>query len=251
MRLENKIAVITGGSSGIGLATAREFKAEGASVVICGRNSETLKEAREQLGDDVLAVQADISNLSDIELLMQTATERFGKIDVLFANAGDVKFLPMDMIDEASFDYVTNNSFKGTFFTIQKALPYLNDGASIIVMSATGQSMGFPASAVAAANKAAIRSLARGISADLLPGRGIRANCISPGPIETPLFNKLGLPPEQVSGMKEAFRQLIPMKRMGTPEEVAKVAVFLASDESSFVAGEEIKVSGGEGNLRV
>jgi len=251
MRLENKIAVVTGGTSGIGLATAREFKSEGASVVICGRNSDVLKDVQKNLGDDVLAVQADISNLSDIDRLFKTVVERFGKIDILFANAGDVKFLPIDMVDEASFDYVTSNSFKGTFFTIQKALPHLNDGASIIVMSATGQSMGFPASTVAAANKAAIRSLARGVSADLLPSRRIRANCISPGPVETPLFDRLGLPPEQVSGMKEAFRQLIPMKRMGTPNEVAKVALFLASEESSFVVGEEIKVSGGEGNLRV
>lgn len=251
MRLKNKIAVITGGSSGIGLATAKEFKAEGASVVICGRNQEALGDAQKELGDNVLSMQADITRLSDLDRLFEATVEHYGKIDILVANAGDVKFMPMEFVDEASFDYVMNNSFKGTFFTIQRALPHLNDEASIIVLSATGQSMGFPASTVAAANKAAIRSLARGISADLLPSRGIRVNCISPGPIDTPLFDRLGLPPDQVAGMKEGFKQQIPLKRMGTPEEVAKVALFLGSSDSSFVIGEEIKVGGGEGNLRV
>lgn len=251
MSLKKKVAVITGGSSGIGLATARGFISEGASVCICGRNQKALDEARDQLGEDVLYIQSDITSLMDLEWLFSATEERFGKIDVLVANAGEVKFMPMDYFDEAGFDSVTRSSFKGTFFTIQKALPHLNNGASIILLSATAQSFGFPGSTVAAANKAAIRSLARGISADLLPTRGIRANCISPGPIETPLFDKLGLPEEQVTGMKEGFKQLIPLKRLGTPEEVAKVAVFLASDDSSFIIGEEIKVGGGEGNLRV
>lgn len=251
MRLKNKVAVVTGGSSGIGLATAQEFIAAGASVCVCGRSQKALDESRDQLGEDVLYMQSDITCLTDLEKLFAATEERFGKIDVLVANAGDIKFMPIEFFDEATFDYVTSNSFKGTFFTIQKALPHLNNNASIIVLSATGQSMGFPASTVAAANKAAIRSLARGVSADLLPTRGIRTNCISPGPIETPLFDKLGLPEERVAGMKEGFKQLIPLKRMGTPEEVAKVAVFLASDDSSFVIGEEIKVGGGEGNLRI
>jgi NAD(P)-dependent dehydrogenase (short-subunit alcohol dehydrogenase family) len=251
MRLKNKVAVVTGGSSGIGLATAQNLKAEGASVAICGRSQDALNVAQEQLGQDVLCLQSDIACLTDLERFFAAIEARFGKIDVLVANAGDVKFMPMDYFDEASFDYVTSNSFKGTFFTIQKALPHLNNSASIIVLSATGQSFGFPGSTVAAANKAAICSLARGVSADLLPTRGIRVNCISPGPIETPLFDKLGLPEEQVIGMKEIFKQQIPLKRMGTVEEVASTIVFLASDESSFVIGEEIKVGGGEGNLRV
>ncbi|MEN8207444.1 MAG: SDR family oxidoreductase [Pseudomonadota bacterium] len=251
MRLENKVAVITGGSSGIGLATAQDFISEGASLCICGRHQEALDKARNLLGEDVLYIQSDITNLNDLEKLFSDTEARFGKIDVLMANAGEVKFMPIEFFDEAGFDDVTSSSFKGTFFTIQKALPHLNNNASIIVLSATGQSMGFPASTVTAANKAAIRSLARGISADLLPTRGIRVNCISPGPVETPLFDKLGLLEEQVEGMKEGFKKLIPLKRLGRPEEVAKVASFLASDESSFVIGEEIKVSGGEGNLRI
>lgn len=250
MRLQKKVVVITGGSSGIGLAAAKEFKAEGASVAICGRNRKTLDEAQKQLGDDVLVVQADISNLPDLDRLFETTVEQFGKVDVLVANAGDGKFMPMDQIDEVLFDYMANINFKGTFFTIQKALPHLNNGASIIVVSATGQSMGFPGSTALAANKAAIRSLARSVSADLLPSRGIRANCISPGPIDTPLYYKVGIPENQVAGVKEGFKQLVPLKRMGTPEEVAKVALFLASSDSSFIIGEEIKVGGGEGNLR-
>lgn len=251
MRLKGKVAVITGGSSGIGLATAREFKAQGASVAICGRSKEALGEAQKRLGDDVVAVHADISDLSDLDRLFQVTVEKLGKIDVLVANAGDVKFLPMELVDETLFETVTRNSFKGTFFTVQRALPFLNDNASVILLSATGQGIGFPGSTLAAANKAAIRSLARGISADLLPDRGIRANCISPGPIDTPLFEKLGIPADQVAAVKGGLTQHVPMKRMGTPEEVAQVALFLASSDSSFLAGEEIKVGGGEGNLRV
>ncbi len=250
MRLENQVAVITGGSSGIGLATAKEFKAEGGSVAICGRNPKALDEARKQLGDDVLAVQADISSLSDLDQFFQKTVERFGKIDVLVANAGDGKFIPIDQVDEASFDHMSTVNFKGTFFTIQKALSHMNDGASIILISATGQSKGFPGATVMGAVKAAIRSLARSVSSDLLPTRGIRVNCISPGPIDTPLFNKY-LPKDLVEGAKEMFKQIVPLGRMGTPEEVAKLALFLASSESSFIIGEEIQIDGGESNLRV
>jgi len=252
MKLKNKVAVITGGSSGIGLEMAKEFIAEGASVVICGRNRDALEAAQQKLGKDVHVVQADISKFTDLDKLYTSTVKQFGKIDVLVANAsGDIRFLLMDQIDEPLFDSMNNNIFKGTFFTIQKALPHLNDNASIITFSATGQSMGFPGSTVAAANKAAVRSLVRGVSADLLPSRGIRANCISPGPIDTPLFDKLGIPEEIIAGMKENFKQQIPLKRFGTANEVAKVALFLASSDSSFIVGEEIKVGGGDGNLRI
>jgi len=234
MKLKNKVAVITGGTSGIGLATAKVFIAEGASVVICGRDKNRLDEAQQELGDEVLVVQVDVAKLADLDRLYTSTIDRFGKVDILVTcAAGDIKFLPMDMIDEKMFDDMTTNIFKGTFFTIQKGLPHFNDDASIVVFSATGQSIGFPGSTAAAANKAAVCSLARGVSADLLPSRGIRVNCISP-----------------VVGMKEAFKQQIPLHRMGTAEEVASLTLFLASPESSFIIGEEIKISGGEGNFR-
>ncbi len=252
MKLKDKVAIITGGTSGIGLETAKKFIQEGASVVICGRDKKRIDEARHILGDSILSIQADTSKQTDLEQLYTSTVDRFGKVDILITcAAGDIKFLPMNLIDEKTFDEMTTNIFKGTFLTIQKGLPYFNDGASIVVLSATGQSIGFPGSTVAAANKAAVCSLARGISADLLPSRGIRVNCISPGPIDTPLFDKLGMTTEQVDEMKTAFKQQNPLQRMGSAEEVADLALFLASDESSFIVGEEIKVSGGEGNFRI
>lgn len=186
MKLKDKVAVITGGNSGIGLAIAEEFKAEGAWVAICGLNRVTLDAAQSKLGSDVLVEQADISNLTDLDRFYAAIADRFGKIDVVVANAGASGFMPMEQFDEATFDRLTNVNFKGTFFTVQKALPLLNDGASIILMSANGQSRGLPGATAIAATKAAVRSLARTVSADLAAARGIRANCISPGPIDTP-----------------------------------------------------------------
>ena len=248
MKLQNKVTVITGGNSGIGLGIAEEFRNQGAKVAICGRDRRTLDEAQKQLGENVLVVQADVANLADIEALYKQTSERFGKIDSLVVNAGVAVFQPVDQVDEATFDKIVNINFKGAYFTIQKALPYLNDGASIVLISSIAQSKGIANTSVYSATKAALRSLARTLTADLLP-RGIRVNVISPGPIETPIFGKLGLPPESVDQAKESFTQMVPMKRMGTSEEVAKAALFLASRDSSFIAGEEIQVDGGMANL--
>lgn len=248
MSLKDKVAVITGGNSGIGFSIAEEFKNQGASVVICGRDRKTLDDSQNMLGRDVLVVQADVTNMADIENLYKSTMERFGKIDSLVVNAGVALFGPVDQVDEKTFDTMVNINFKGAFFTIQKALSYLNDGASIVLVSSIAQSKGVATTSVYSATKAALRSLAKTLSADLLPRR-IRVNVVSPGPIETPIFGKLGLPAEAVEQAKESFTQMVPMKRMGTSEEVAKAALFLASQDSSFMIGEEIQVDGGMANL--
>ena len=248
MKLKGKVAVITGGNSGIGFSIAEEFKNQGASVVICGRDRKTLDDSQKKLGRDVLVIQADVANMTDIESLYKSTMERFGKIDSLVVNAGVALFGPVDQVDEKTFDTMVNINFKGAFFTIQKALSYLNDGASIVLISSIAQSKGVATTSVYSATKAALRSLAKTLSADLLPRR-IRVNVVSPGPIETPIFGKLGLPAEAVEPAKESFTQMVPMKRMGTSEEVAKAVLFLASRDSSFITGEEIQVDGGMANL--
>jgi len=248
MNLKDKVAVITGGNSGIGFRIAEEFKNQGASVVICGRDRKTLDDSQKKLGRDVLVIQADVANMADIESLYKSTMERFSKIDILVVNAGVALFAPVDQVDEKTFDTMVNINFKGAFFTIQKALSYLNDGASIVLISSIAQSKGVATTSVYSATKAALRSLAKTLSADLLPRR-IRVNVVSPGPIETPIFGKLGLPAEAVGQAKEGFTQMVPMKRMGTSEEVAKAALFLASRDSSFITGEEIQVDGGMANL--
>ena len=249
MRLKNKVAVITGGNSGIGLGIAREFKAEGASVAILGRDPKTLSKAAKELGEETLVVQGDISKMDDLEKLFSQTKERLGEIDILVANAAVLTVQPFGQVDESSFDNTVNINFKGTFFTIQKALPYMKDGASIILISSIAQGKGFAGFSVYSATKAAIRSLARTISAELIGDRGIRVNVISPGPIETPAFGRMGLPEDQIAGMKEGFKELVPAKRIGTTGEVAKIAALLASPDSSFIVGEEITVDGGLSNL--
>ena len=248
MKLKDKVAVITGGNSGIGLGIAEEFKDNGARVVICGRDRKTLDSTQKHLGKDALVVQADVSNLADIDMLFKKTAERFGKIDTLVVNAGVAVFVPVDQVDEAMFDKIVNINFKGAYFTIQKALPYLNDGASVILISSIAQSKGIGTTSVYSATKAALRSLARTLSSDLL-SRGIRVNVVSPGPIETPIFDKLGMPADQVAGAKEGFAGMVPLKRLGTSAEVAKAVLFFASQDSSFVIGEEIQVDGGMANL--
>ena len=242
MKLEGKVAVVTGGNSGIGLATAQEFKAQGAEVVILGRDQKTLDEAVHTIGVGTLAVRGDVTNLADLDRLYKQTVEHFGKVDILVVNAGISKPAPVEQVDEALFDQISNTNLKGAFFTVQRALPHLNDGASIILVTGANQK-GTPGYSVVSATKAALRSLARTFSAELLPS-GIRVNALSPGAIETPIFGKLGLPVEPLK-----WAEQIPMKRIGTAEEMAKAALFLASSDSSYIAGAELVADGGRSQI--
>ena len=248
MKLAGKVAVITGGNSGIGLAIAQEFTRQGANVVIFGRNAQTLDEAIGHIGNGTLAVQGDVTKLADLDRLYQETTAHFGKIDILVANAGIAKPAPLEFTDEALFDLTSDVNFKGAFFTVQKAVPYLNEGASVILTTSAGNVKGLPNFSVYVATKAAVRSLARSFSAELLP-RGIRVNALSPGPIETPIFGRMGLPQEAVDGIAEQIGEMTPIKRFGQPEEMAKAALFLASSDSSYVVGSELVADGGMSQL--
>ncbi len=247
-KLEGKVAVITGGNSGIGLATAKEFKEQGARVVITGRDQKTLDEAKREIGGDVLAVQSDTSRLTEIDKLFADVNDKFGKIDVLFVNAGIGKFVPVEDVTEELFDSIMDTNFKGAYFTIQKALPFLNDNASIVLNTSIAAHIGMLNSSVYAASKAALITLVRTLSAELV-GRGIRVNAVSPGPIATPILNRLGLPPEALAETKNNLADQVPLKRFGRPEEIAKTVLFLASTDSSFVLGTEIIVDGGMSQL--
>jgi len=242
--LEGKVAVITGGNSGIGLATARRFVAEGAHVFITGRRQAELDEAVRQVGKHVTGVQGDVSNLADLDRLFATVKQQQGRLDVLFANAGVPALTPLGSITEEHFDKVFNINVKGLLFTVQKALPLFADGGSIILNGSIAASKGTEASSVYSATKAAVRSFARCWTTDLRH-RKIRVNTISPGPIETPIFHKAGLTREQVDEAKESLVAAVPLGRIGTPDEVANAAVFLASDDSSYVTGIELFVDGG------
>ena len=246
--LEGKVAVITGGNSGIGLATAKEFKEQGARVVITGRDQKTLDEAKREIGGDVLAVRSDTSSLTEIDQLFAAVKEKFGRIDVLFVNAGVGKFAPVEAVTEELFDSIMDINFKGAYFTIQKALPFLNDNASIVLNTSIVAHIGMPNSSVYAASKAALITLARTLSAELV-GRGIRVNAVSPGPIATSILNRLGLPPEALEETRNSLEDQIPMKRFGRPEEIAKTVLFLASSDSSFLLGTEIVADGGMSQL--
>ncbi|MBI3609656.1 MAG: SDR family oxidoreductase [Nitrospirae bacterium] len=252
MRLKDKVAVISGGNSGIGLGIAKQFRAEGASGAIVGRTQHTLDAAVKTLEPNFIAVRGDVTRMDDLERLYEQTTERFGNIDVLVANAGGAvgpgTLGMVGEVDESSFDRMVNLNLKSVFFTVQKALPYLKSSASIILVSSIAAHKGFAGMSVYNACKAGVRSLARTFSAELV-GRGIRVNVLTPGTIDTPVFSKLGLPEEQAEQAKKQFEKLIPLKRIGTPEEMGRIAVFLASDDSSFVVGEEIIADGGVVNL--
>lgn len=246
MRLRGKRAVITGGNSGIGLAVARAFKHDGARVAIFGRDTETLRTAASELGDDVVAVSGDVIRTADLDRLFAASTEKFGEIDVLFANAGVAKFAPLEEFTEELFDDVCGVNFKGLFFTVQRALPHLRQGSSVILTSASGAtSHGIPLTSVYNATKAAVRSLARTLSAELI-GRGIRVNVLSPGMTRTPIIERDDtLSPELKKQIAASVEERVPLKRMGTPEDMTGAAVFLASDESAYCVGMEITVDGG------
>lgn len=247
-RLQDKFALITGGTSGIGLETARQFLAEGATVAITGRNEHTLELARAELGGDTLAILCDAGDIGAQHDLARTLAQQWPRLDVLYANAGDVTHRPLQDWDDATWDRLMAINLKGPFFLIQSLLPLLANPASVILCGSTSAHIGLPQSSAYAASKAGLLSLARTLSAELAE-RGIRVNGLSPGPTETPALGKLGLSPEQQSAMQEQIRKLVPIGRMGTPWELAKAAVFLASDESRFVVGTELLVDGGVASL--
>jgi NAD(P)-dependent dehydrogenase (short-subunit alcohol dehydrogenase family) len=243
-KLSGKVAVITGGNSGMGLATARLFVEEGANVIITGRRKKDTEEAVKSIGKNIEGVVGDIANLADLDKLRDHIAKKYGRVDVLFANAGVGNVAPLGQVTEEQFDEVFDVNVKGTFFTVQKLLHLIPDGGSIILNSSVAGSKGIEAFSAYSATKAAIRSFARTWTTDL-KARKIRVNVISPGLIDTPIFGKTGLSEEQVKGFKDQVTQQIPLGRIGNSDEIARPALFLASNDSSFVTGIELTVDGG------
>lgn len=243
-RLEGKTALITGGTTGIGRATAQLFIEHGARVAITGQNAERVAEATAALGHGTIGLRADASSAADMAAVAQRLQTEFGKVDILFANAGIAKPRPLTDVDGAHIDEQFNVNVKGVLFTVQKLLPLLAKPASIILNASTVAEQGTAGMSVYAATKAAVRSLARSLSAELAP-QGVRVNAVSPGPIETPIYGKLGLPEAAVKEWGAQIQGKVPLGRFGVPDEIAKVVLFLASDDSSYMLGENLLVDGG------
>ncbi|MBS1663425.1 MAG: SDR family oxidoreductase [Bacteroidetes bacterium] len=244
LKLNNKVAVVTGGNSGIGLGVAKLFAAEGAKVTITGRNESTIKTAVKAIGHDALGLVSNVADVESISPVFERVNDTFGKIDILVVNAGIVMMAPLEQFTEAMFDQVTDINYKGVFFTVQKALPYLNDGASIVVTSSTVADKGLAGAAAYIATKAAERALVRVFAAELAP-RKIRVNALSPGSIATPIFEKAGYSKEHADGMADFFANSVALKRGGTVDEMAKGFLFLASEDSSYMTGGDLVLDGG------
>jgi len=242
-KLKNKVAVITGGNSGIGLGIAEALKNEGAVGAIVGRNQKTLTSAAAQLGDDFIAINADVTNLDDLERVFKETSEKFGKIDVVVANAGGGTIGTVADSSEADYDKTMNLNVKSVYFTVNKALPYMNDGGSIILIGSNAAHRAYTSFGLYGAAKAAVIYFAKAFSNDLL-GRKIRVNVITPGTTDTPAFDKF-VPAEQIDAVKKHYAGVMPIGRIGQPSDIGKTAVFLASDDSSFMLGAELLVDGG------
>lgn len=243
-RLDGLTALVTGGTTGIGLATAKRFLEEGAKVAITGTNPDTLAAAQKELGPDVLVLRSDAASGADRAALAAAVAAKFGKLDVLFANAGVGTFGPLEGFSEAEFDRQFAINVKGPLFLVQALLPHFSANASVVLNASVVAHVGMGGTAVYTATKGAVLALARALSAELV-GRGIRVNTISPGPIATPIYGKLGMPADQVAQMGEGIRASVPMKRFGEAREIADAAVYLASRESSYTTAAEIVVDGG------
>lgn len=243
-KLKSKVAVVTGGNAGIGFATAREFISQGARVVITGRNQSLVDDAVKELGSNAVGFVSNASSVKDSEALASKVADLYGKVDVLFVNAGVFYPTPIGQISEEGFDEQMGINFKGAIFTIEKFLPYLAEGASIINLSSVNAYTGMTNTAVYAASKAALNSYTRTASTELAP-KNIRINSVNPGPIATGIFGKSGLSEEMIQGFASAMQNRIPMKRFGQPEDVAKLVTFLASDDASFITGAEYNIDGG------
>ncbi|WP_203141854.1 SDR family oxidoreductase [Marinobacter mangrovi] len=247
-RFEGKSVLITGGTSGIGLAAAQAFVAEGAKVIVTGRSEATLAQARESLGENALVLRSDASDLTAAQALSATLTEQNIRLDAVFLNAGVVELVPFSDVTESIWDRMFDTNIKGAFFTLQALTPLLNEGASIVLNGSINAHIGMPNSSVYAASKAALISLAKTLSAELIPV-GARVNVVSPGPVATPIYGKLGLEAEQLEAVAAQIQGQIPLGRFATPEEIASTVLHLAAPESAFIVGTEIIADGGMGQL--
>jgi NAD(P)-dependent dehydrogenase (short-subunit alcohol dehydrogenase family) len=247
-RLEGKIALITGGTTGIGFATAQLFQKEGAQVIVTGRNLKTVEDAQKALGPNALVVASDASNLAETDALMKIVSDKFGRLDILFANAGIAQFANAEQVDENFFDRHFDLNVKGLFFTVKKSLGLLSDGGAVLLNASVASRKGFAGASIYSATKAAVRSFGRTLASELAPRR-VRVVTISPGPTATPLLSKLEMPKEAVDAVAAGWAAGVALKRIGRPEEIANLALFLASDEASFITGTEVFADGGLADL--